>query len=260
MIDARAVCKSFRGRVVLNRLDLKVARAETLVIIGRSGCGKSVFLKHAMGLIRPDSGQLWIDGVNIVALSGKEASHLRMRFGMLFQAAALFDSMSVGENVGFALYEHTNLSSKAIRQRIGESLDHVGLRGIEELRPCELSGGMKKRVALARAICLKPEILLYDEPTTGLDPITADAINNLIIELNDRLKITSLVVTHDMVSAYKIGTRIAMMYEGNIIESGTPDQIRQSINPVVQQFITGSAKGPITDRTPVTAAAVAATV
>jgi phospholipid/cholesterol/gamma-HCH transport system ATP-binding protein len=166
---------------------------------------------------------------------------------MVFQSSALFDSMAVGENVGFNLIEHTDLSEKAIRERVEESLELVGLKGIQALRPSELSGGMKKRVALARAICMRPEIVLYDEPTTGLDPIMADAINDLIIELNDKLKITSLVVTHDMTSAYKIGNRIAMLYNGRIIQIGLPDEIRNSTNPIVKQFITGSATGPMTD-------------
>ncbi len=247
MIEARKVSKEFNGRLVLNQMDLTVNRGETLVVIGRSGCGKSVFLKHTMGLIRPDAGEILVEGVNIAALATKQLNHLRMRFGMVFQAAALFDSMSIGENVGFALIEHTDLSEAAIRERVEESLELVGLKGIQDLKPAELSGGMKKRVALARAICMKPEILLYDEPTTGLDPIMSDAINDLIVSLHDRLKVTSIVVTHDMVSAYKVGTRVAMMYHGNIIEIGKPEEIRNTSNPVVRQFISGSAKGPITD-------------
>lgn len=174
-------------------------------------------------------------------------NRLRMRFGMLFQFAALFDSMTVGENVGFALDEHTDLSDAEIVSRVEESLELVGLKGIQNLRPSELSGGMKKRVALARAICMKPEFLLYDEPTTGLDPITSDAINDLMVSLHDRLKVTGVAVTHDMTSAYKIGTRIAMMYQGRILKTGTPEEIRNSDDPIVRQFITGSARGPITD-------------
>ncbi len=247
MIEATMLCKKFNDHTVLDRLDLKVNRGETLVIIGRSGCGKSVFLKHVIGLMKADSGQILIDGTDVSALSTKQLNALRMRFGMLFQASALFDSMTVGENVGFALIEHSDLSQKAIHERVDEALDLVGLKGIQELRPAELSGGMKKRVALARAICMRPEILLYDEPTTGLDPITADAINDLIVRLHDKLKVTAVAVTHDMVSAYKIGTRIAMMYQGRIIDTGSPDQIRHSPNPIIHQFITGSADGPMTD-------------
>ena len=246
-MEAKALGKTFNGHTVLNRLDLKVYRGETLVIIGRSGCGKSVFLKHVIGLMKADSGGFLVDGVDLTALSTRQLNAMRMRFGMLFQGSALFDSMTVGENVGFNLIEHTGLSESAIRERVDESLELVGLKGIQDLRPSELSGGMKKRVALARAICMRPEILLYDEPTTGLDPITAAAINELIIRLHDKLNVTSLVVTHDMVSVYKIATRVAMMYQGRIIETGTPEEIRHSTNPVVQQFITGSASGPMTD-------------
>ena len=247
MIEAKKLTKTFNGRLVLNQLNLTVVKGETLVIIGRSGCGKSVFLKHLIGILKPDNGEILIDGVNVSALSVKQLNYLRLRFGMLFQGSALFDSMTVGENVGFSLTEHTDLSPRAIQERIQESLELVGLKGIEDLKPGELSGGMKKRVALARAICMRPEILLYDEPTTGLDPIMADAINDLIVEMHDKLKMTSIAVTHDMTSAYKIGNRIAMLYEGRIIQSGTPEEIRNTKDPVVKQFITGSAAGPITD-------------
>ncbi|PIU40749.1 MAG: ABC transporter ATP-binding protein, partial [Candidatus Omnitrophica bacterium CG07_land_8_20_14_0_80_50_8] len=243
MIEAKKLFKSFNSHLVLDELNLSVTKGETLVIIGRSGCGKSVFLKHLIGLMKPDSGEILIDGVRMADLSSKELNELRLRFGMLFQGAALFDSMTIGENVGFSLNEHTALSLPAIRERVCESLELVGLKGIEALKPSELSGGMKKRAALARAICMRPEILLYDEPTTGIDPIMADAINDLILEMHDKLKVTSLVVTHDMTSAYKIATRIAMMYQGKIIQTGTPDAIRNSKDPVVRQFITGSASG-----------------
>jgi phospholipid/cholesterol/gamma-HCH transport system ATP-binding protein len=247
MIEARGVYKAFGGRNVLNGLELAVEKGETLVIIGRSGCGKSVFLKHTIGLMRPDKGEIHVDGVNVAALGTKAMNQMRLRFGMLFQASALFDSMTVGENVGFNLIEHTTLSHRAIHERVEESLELVGLKGIQDLKPAELSGGMKKRVALARAICMRPEILLYDEPTTGLDPIMSDAINDLIIQFHDQLKVTSIVVTHDMTSAYKIATRIAMMYHGRIVQLGSPQEIRETKDPVVRQFITGSASGPITD-------------
>ena len=232
---------------MLNELDLSVTQGETLVIIGRSGCGKSVLLKHMIGILRPDKGEITVDGVDVAALSPKKLNQLRMRFGMVFQGSALFDSMTVGENVGFSLIEHTSLSQRAIQERGEESLELVGLRGIQELKPSELSGGMKKRVALARAICIRPEIVLYDEPTTGLDPIMADAINDLIIELHDKLKITSIAVTHDMTSVYKIATRIAMLYNGKIVQIGSPEEIKNTTDPVVRQFITGSAAGPMTD-------------
>jgi len=247
MIESKKVVKEFGGRRVLDGMDLTVQRGETLVIIGRSGCGKSVFLKHVIGLLRGDSGQMLIDGVDISRISGKAMDALRLRFGMLFQGAALFDSMTVGENVGFNLIEHTKMSSRDIASRVAESLEFVGLRGIEKMKPSELSGGMKKRVALARAICMRPEILLYDEPTTGLDPVTASAINELIVGMHDKLKVTSIVVTHDMISVYKVATRIAMMYKGRIEETGTVAQIQSTPNAVVQQFITGAAKGPMAE-------------
>ena len=247
MIEVKNVTRSFNGRVILNQLNLSVQKGETLVIIGRSGCGKSVLLKHIIGILKPESGEIVVDGVNVTTLPLKNLNQVRMRFGMVFQGAALFDSMTVGENVGFMLSEHTELSEKAVRERVEESLELVGLKGIGDLKPSELSGGMKKRVALARAICIRPEIVLYDEPTTGLDPIMADAINDLINQLHDKLKVTSIAVTHDMTSAYKIGTRIAMMYQGQIIQIGSADEIRNTRHPVVQQFITGSASGPMTD-------------
>lgn len=248
LIQVKGVSKSFSGRKgVLDALDLSVLKGETLVIIGRSGCGKSVLLKHLMGLMLPDEGEVLIGSVSLSYHSAAQMHNLRMRFGVLFQSGALFDSMTVAENVGFALIEHTQLERGAIDQRVAESLEMVGLKGIQALKPAELSGGMKKRVALARAICMRPEIVLYDEPTTGLDPIMADVINDLIIHLRNQLNITSVAVTHDMVSAYKIASRIAMMYEGKIIKIGTPDEIRHSADPIVRQFISGSASGPITD-------------
>ena len=247
MIEADSLYKSFEGQDVLRNLNLQVRRGETLVIIGRSGVGKSVFLKHVMGLLAPDNGRLLINQKNVFEMTVKEIYSLRRKIGMLFQGAALFDSLTVGENVGFSLYEHTDMENRKINDIVAEKLQLVGLKGIEKLKPAELSGGMKKRVGLARAICYNPEIMLYDEPTTGLDPIMADAINDLICDLNHKLKITSIVVTHDMASAYKIADRIAMLYEGEIIEIGTPGEIKKTSNPIVKQFITGSADGPITN-------------
>jgi len=246
MIEIINLCKKFGETTVLDNLNLTINRGETTVIIGRSGVGKSVLLKHIIGIMKPDSGQVFIDGFDVTRSRGKGLESIRSKFGMLFQGAALFDSLSVGENVGFALFEHTNLSEKEIYRRVAESLSLVGLEGIEDLKPAELSGGMKKRVGLARAICIKPEIILYDEPTTGVDPVMGDAVNNLIKGLHDKLKITSIAVTHDMTSAYKIANRIAMLYEGKIIATGTPDELRSLDNPIVHQFITGSAEGPIT--------------
>lgn len=248
MIEIINLCKSFEDHAVLDDLNMNIEKGETMVIIGRSGCGKSVMLKHIIGILKPDSGQVIIDGVDITRLDQRELNDFRMKFGMLFQGAALFDSLTVGENVGFALYEHTNLNRAQIEERISECLAHVGLSGIEHLKPAELSGGMRKRVGLARAIAVNPEIIMYDEPTTGVDPIMGDAVNDLIIELHDELKVTSIAVTHDMVSAYKIADRIAMLYEGKIIEVGTPDEIKNTKNPIVKQFITGAASGPITDK------------
>ncbi|MDP3789656.1 MAG: ABC transporter ATP-binding protein [Candidatus Omnitrophota bacterium] len=248
MIEIINLCKAFGSHVVLDNTNLNIQKGETMVIIGRSGTGKSVLLKHIIGIMKPDSGQVIIDGFNVTNASEKELNDFRMKFGMLFQGAALFDSLTVGENVGFALYEHTNLSKTQIEKRIKECLSHVGLSGIENLKPAELSGGMRKRVGLARAVCVNPEIIMYDEPTTGVDPIMGDAVNDLIVTLHDRLKITSIAVTHDMVSAYKIADRIAMLYEGRIIEVGTPGEIKNTKNPIVKQFITGAAVGPITEK------------
>ncbi len=247
MIEIINLTKSFNRKPVLRKLNLTIEKGETLVVIGRSGCGKSVLLKHIIGLMRPENGQILVDGEDVTRAKGREMERIRFKFGMLFQGAALFDSLSIGENVGFSLTEHTTLDEESIAARVREALQTVGLKGIEEMKPSELSGGMRKRVGLARAIIRNPQIMLYDEPTTGVDPIMGDAINDLILELHDKLKVTSVVVTHDMTSAYKIATRIAMLYEGKIIEIGAPDQIRNSRNPIVRQFITGAAVGPITE-------------
>lgn len=246
MIQVINLNKSFGENYVLKDLNLTIETGITQLVIGRSGCGKSVLLKHIIGIMKPDSGQVVIDNQDITKLSGKELNKLRMNFGMLFQSSALFDSLTVYENVGFNLIEHTDLDSQTIAKRVKEALVLVGLEGIEDLRPAELSGGMKKRVGLARAICMKPKIILYDEPTTGVDPIMADAINNLIKDLHDKLEVTSVVVTHDIVSAYKVGNKISMLYDGKIITEGTPEQIKNTDNPIVKQFITGAAEGPIT--------------
>ncbi len=246
LIQTVDLYKSFGDKHVLQGLNLEIRRGETMVVIGGSGTGKSVLLKHVIGLLRPDSGQVIVDGQDITKLRETALVKVRHKFGMLFQGAALFDSLSVWENVGFGLMEHTKLKKAEIRERVAEKLAVVGLSGIEDLRPAELSGGMKKRVGLARAIALDPEILLYDEPTTGLDPIMADAINDLIVETKHKLKTTGLAITHDMASAYKIGDRIAMLYKGKIIQVGTPEEIKNTDNLFVRQFVTGSAVGPIT--------------
>jgi phospholipid/cholesterol/gamma-HCH transport system ATP-binding protein len=247
MIEIINLCKSFNGHKVLDNLNLNINTGETTVIIGRSGCGKSVLLKHIIGLLRPDSGQVMIDGKDVTRMDDKELSALRLKFGMLFQGAALFDSLNVYENVGFNLIEHTSMSSQDIDKAVKESLALVGLKGIEDKKPSELSGGMKKRVGLARAICMRPQIMLYDEPTTGLDPIMGDSINDLIVELHNKLKVTGIAVTHDMTSAYKMANHIAMMYNGKIIANGSPEDIKNTKDPIVKQFITGASKGPITE-------------
>jgi phospholipid/cholesterol/gamma-HCH transport system ATP-binding protein len=245
MIELRNVHKRFNNHFVLRGVNLTIEAGEGMVVIGGSGTGKSVILKHIIGLIRPDEGEVIIDGQNLAELSDEELSNFRKRFGMLFQGAALFDSLSVWENIGFGLKEHSRLPKEAIMEIVRAKLAMVGLRGIEEKMPADLSGGMKKRVGLARAIAINPKIILYDEPTTGLDPIMSDVINNLISQMNSNLSVTSLTITHDMKSAYKIANRIAMLYQGEILEVGTPEQIQTSKNPVIQQFINGSSEGPI---------------
>lgn len=247
MIEIQRLSKKFNNNLVLDELSLNVQTGQTCVIIGRSGCGKSVLLKHIVGLLRPDSGRVLVESKEVAALEELELVALRAKISMVFQGGALFDSMDVSENVGFSLREHTRMSQAEVLKRVEESLSLVGLSGIGNLMPSELSGGMKKRVALARAICIKPEIILYDEPTTGVDPITGDSINELIRSLHDKLKVTSLVVTHDMKSAYHIADKIAMLYKGRIILEGTPKQIQETQDPVVHQFINGISKGPITE-------------
>jgi len=245
MIECVELYKAFGAKQVLRGASIEIQNGESVVIIGGSGSGKSVLLKHIIGLLRPDSGHVYVDGMDISSLGERQLSQVRKRFGMLFQGAALFDSLKVWENVGFALLREKRYSPEQAREMASEKLRLVGLVGVEDLMPAELSGGMKKRVGLARAIAYEPEVILYDEPTTGLDPIMADAINDLIIEMREKLHVTSVTITHDMHSAYKIADRIAMLYEGRIIETGSSEEIKNTENPVVRQFITGSAAGPI---------------
>ncbi|MCK5218835.1 ABC transporter ATP-binding protein [bacterium] len=245
MIRIRNLHKRFGSKAVLKGLDLEIQPGETMVIIGRSGEGKSVLLKCILNLIEPDRGEIWFDQENILTLKESGRAQFRQRCGMLFQGGALFDSLTIEENVGFGLRRMKNYTEERIRRIVREKLALVGLKDIEHLYPAELSGGMKKRVALARAIAMDPEIILYDEPTTGVDPIMADAINELINEMNRKLPVSSIAVTHDMVSAYKIADRIALLHQGRIVEVGTPAQIKRTRNPLVHQFITGSAHGPI---------------
>jgi phospholipid/cholesterol/gamma-HCH transport system ATP-binding protein len=239
MIEIINLTKSFNGHPVLQEANLTIRDGETMVIIGRSGGGKTVLLKHMIGLMSPDAGQVFVDGQEVSRLGGQDLVQLRLKFGMLFQGAALFDSLTVGENVAFPLREHTAMGDAQVAERVRECLELVGLKGIEAMKPAELSGGMKKRVGLARALALQPRAILYDEPTTGVDPIMADAINRLIKELHDRLKVTAVAVTHDMVSAYKIADRIAMLHEGRIVQVGTPEEIRGTTNPLVRKFVLG---------------------
>src|SRR5512144_1326995 len=246
MIEITNLHKSFGSFQVLRGVNLTVEKGESMTVIGGSGSGKSVLIKHIIGLLFPDRGQVKVAGQVLNDLDENQLNELRKKFGMLFQMAALFDSFTVWENVGFSLKQHTKLSDREIRKVATEKLALVGLKDVEDKMPSELSGGMKKRVGLARAICMDAEIILYDEPTTGLDPITADAINDLIVDLKKKLGVTSVAITHDMQSAYKISDRIAMLYKGEIQEIGTPDQIRNTTNPIVKQFISGSAVGPIT--------------
>ena len=238
MIEIINLRKSFEGHRVLDGVNLTIRAGETMVAIGRSGGGKSVLLKHIIGLMSPDEGQVIIEGDEVSRSNGREPG-FGHGFAMLFQGAALFDSLTVGENVAFPLREHTPMQEEEVQARVRECLGLVGLAGIEHLKPAELSGGMKKRVGLARALALQPKVILYDEPTTGIDPIMSDSINKLIKGLHDRLKVTSVVVTHDMVSAYFVGDRIAMLHEGRIEEVGTVEQIRSTKNPIVRQFILG---------------------
>ena len=247
MIEIKDLCMAFGDNIVLKDLTLTINDGETKVVIGRSGVGKSVFLKNIVGILRPDSGSIRINGQEATDLSEREYNKFRMEMGMVFQGGALFDSLNVAENVSFVLDEFMRLDTKTVEERVEEALGLVGLQGIGEMMPSELSGGMKKRVSLARVLCMKPQMIFYDEPTTGVDPITADAINNLIIELGHKLKVTSIVVTHDMNSAYKVADTIVMFYHGRVIAEGRPDEIRNTRHPVVKQFIHGEAHGPITD-------------
>jgi phospholipid/cholesterol/gamma-HCH transport system ATP-binding protein len=241
MIEALDLEKSFGAQRVLRGVNLRIETGEAVVIIGRSGGGKSILLKHLIGLLQPDAGDVRIDGVSIGRMNERQLLTVRRKFGMLFQGAALFDSMTVAQNVGFALRRDRKWTEKEIAAKVAESLEMVDLSGIEEKKPSELSGGMRKRVGLARAIVYRPEIVLYDEPTTGLDPIVADSIDQLIIRVCDRLKVTSVAVTHDMRSAGRIGQRILMLHEGRIHASGTPEEIFKSADPIVQRFVNGVA-------------------
>jgi len=246
IIELRDIRKSFGDQHVLRGLSLAVRPGSVTVIIGRSGGGKSVFLKHIIGLMKPDSGQVLVDGQDTVPLSERQMSPVRRKFGMLFQEAALFDSMTVAENVAFPLVEHTKLPGREIQQVVEAKLASVGLGGMGYKMPSELSGGMRKRVGLARAIALDPKIVLFDEPTSGLDPVMSANINELILQTRDEFGATCVVISHDIQATFAIADEIFMLYDGQIIASGPPEAIRESDNPVVRQFIRGEARGPIT--------------
>ena len=239
MIEVSHLGKSFGSHVILDDVSFRVESGESVVIIGRSGGGKSVLLKHLIGLLHPDSGSVEIDGEDLCALNERQLLRVRHKFGMLFQSAALFDSMSVAENVGFALRRERGFSESDIKKKVAGALDVVELSGTEDKKPSELSGGMRKRVGLARAIVYEPQIVLYDEPTTGLDPVVSDSIDQLIMRVRDHLKVTTVVVTHDMRSARRVGQRIMMLHDRKMYVTGTPDQIFNSTDPVVHRFVNG---------------------
>ena len=244
MIEIRDVHKSFGDNHVLRGVNLQVPEGATTVIIGASGSGKSVLVKHMIGLLRPDEGQVIVEGEDTTVLSERALERVREKFGMVFQGAALFDSMSVGENVGFPLREHRNLKEREINDIVARKLTLLSLEGAEGLMPAELSGGMRKRVGLARAIVLDPRIILYDEPTTGLDPITANSVDEMIIEAKEKLGVTSVVITHDIASSFRVGDYVAMIHEGVIVDQGPPEKIRRSSHPYVRKFFsTWFAKG-----------------
>jgi len=241
MIEVRNLQKSFGANKILDGVSFRIENGESVVIIGRSGGGKSVLLKHLVGLLQPDSGEILIDGENIGPLNERQLLRVRRKFGMVFQGAALFDSMTVAENVGFAFRNHQHLNAGEITRRVAAALEMVDLPGTENRKPAELSGGMRKRVGLARAVIYEPQILLYDEPTTGLDPIVSDSIDKLIIRVRDHLKVTSIVVTHDMRSARRVGNRVMMLHEKKIYANATPEEFFASSDAIVRQFVDGVA-------------------
>jgi phospholipid/cholesterol/gamma-HCH transport system ATP-binding protein len=242
LISLRNVHKSFGEKKVLQGFSLEVPEGETMVIIGYSGSGKSVAIKHIVGLLEPDSGTVFVDNLEVPKLTRRELYELRAQIGYVFQFAALFDSLTIGENVAMGLIKQGKLDTPGIHRRVAEALDLVDLPNVEDRYPAELSGGMRKRVGLARAIALRPKYLLYDEPTTGLDPVTSAVIDELMIRMRDKLGVTGVVITHDMRSAYRVGTRIAMLYEGKVRQCGSVEEIQKSSDPVVRQFIEGRAE------------------
>ena len=245
VISVKDLHKSFGNRKILDGINLNIYAGETFVIMGPSGCGKSTLLQHIIGALRPDAGQVLFGDKDLALLSEEEKDAIRKRFGMSFQSSALLDSLSVADNVSLPLREHTQLNPNIVTIMVKMKLDLVGLRGVENLMPSMLSGGMQKRVGLARAIAMDPEIVFYDEPTAGLDPVMSASIDKLILDLSKKLMITSVVVTHDMNSVFRIADRVAMLFKGRVLEVGTPEQIKNSENPIVQQFIKGETEGPL---------------
>lgn len=243
MIAVQKLVKRIGQQEVLRGVDLQVARGETLAIIGRSGGGKSVLLKHLIGLMKPDAGEIWIEGQNIIGMSERRLASIRQKVGILFQGSALFDSMTVAENIAFPLREAGERDPKILRKKVSEILEVMELSGEEEKMPVNLSGGMKKRVGLARSIIRQPSCILYDEPTSGLDPVVSDSINKLIRRLQERLGVTSIVVTHDMKNAFHVADRIAYLHEGRIYFHGTAEELRQSNDHLIQDFLVGRSEG-----------------
>ena len=241
MIEVRELKKKFGQQAVLDGVDLRIESGESAVIIGRSGGGKSVLLKHLIGLLQPDAGDVYVDEDRITRMNERQLLRVRRKFGMVFQGAALFDSLTVSENVAFGLRRHEHLTEAEIDKRVAAALDVVDLPGTQKKKPAELSGGMRKRVGLARAIIYEPQFVLYDEPTTGLDPIVSDSIDQLIIRVRDHLKVTSVVVTHDMRSARRVGNHVFLLHDKRIYAHGTPDEIFTSQDAIVRQFIDGVA-------------------
>jgi phospholipid/cholesterol/gamma-HCH transport system ATP-binding protein len=245
VVEVTELFRKFGNRAVIDGVSLNVHRGETLVIMGGSGCGKSTLLRHIIGVMKPSSGSVRIFGEEITAMNDREIDGVRKRFGMLFQSGALLASLTVGENVGLPLFQHTDLSVEEIQEVVNQKLQLVGLKGFENLKPAEISGGMRKRVGLARALALDPELLFSDEPTSGLDPIMTAVVDKLTLELTKAEGMTAVVVTHDMTSAFRIATRMIMLGRGRILAQGTPDEIRTHPDPEVQQFINGEPDGPM---------------
>jgi phospholipid/cholesterol/gamma-HCH transport system ATP-binding protein len=245
MIRVKDLVKTFDGRVVLDGINLNMKKGEVTAIMGGSGCGKSTLLRHLIGVLRPDSGEIWVRDKDITKFNEEEMEAYRKRFGMLFQGGALLNSLTVKDNIALPLREHTQLDEKIIGMIVKMKLELVGLRDFEHLKPAQLSGGMQKRVALARALALDPEIVFYDEPTSGLDPVVGGVIDQLMMDLSRRLHITSVVVTHDTRSAFKIAHTMVVLYRGKVMAEGTPEEIQRSQDPLVQQFLAGSPDGPI---------------